>query len=145
MKKSESKLNIWRRDRFLPMRITNIPKNLQIIRRNIKYSYQRIVRGFADLDAWDLDYYYTNIITGTLNYLADHHTSIPYDFEDTIDENPNGWEIWLRETANYFTKASELEDEFEWKKEWKEVKNEVYELRREGLYRLFLRWNDLWD
>ena len=139
-------MNVWK-GMFLRWRYpSNWLENIRQIPRSIKWSYQRITRGFADVDVFNLDYYLSGIIIGSLNHLADHHFGVPYAFSDTMDDNPDGWTVWLRDTASKFEEADKIEDsdfiEFE---QVKANQDKAAGLRKEGLERLSEYWGCLWD
>lgn len=81
--------------------------------RNLRWAYQRIVRGYADIDVCDMDRYLTRIIPPMLRAMADEKVGAypgcePYDTWEK-------WQAWLRQTAD--TVESLQED-------WAETKNE---------------------
>jgi len=82
-------------------------KNIRMFFRSFKYAYQRITKGFCDMDIWDLDNYYLNIFTGTLNYLANYHMGYPDRSPYETDEK---WTKHLRETADCFYRANEMNE-----------------------------------
>lgn len=54
----------------------------------IRYSRQRIVRGYADCDWWDMYTYLQRVIADMLQDMRDHHIGSPaYLGESRIDEN----------------------------------------------------------
>lgn len=75
--------------------------------RNFKYAYQRITRGYADIDIWDFDYYLSYIISNGAKHLADTTCSHP------IDKTYEEWQEYLREMASHFDKMIELQENFE--------------------------------
>ena len=79
-------------------------KNIRMFFRSFKYAYQRITRGWADCDTWDLDNYYLDLFNGTLNHLAEHHMGYPGNDEFDTDEK---WTAYLKEMAQQFYRANE--------------------------------------
>ena len=79
-------------------------KNIRMFFRSIKYAYQRITKGYADCDTFNLDNYYLNIFTGTLNHLADNHWGYPGNDEFPDDES---WTKYLKEMAQLFYQSQE--------------------------------------
>lgn len=79
-------------------------KNIKMFFHSFKYAYQRVTKGYADCDTFDLDSYYLNIFNGTLNYLADNHWGYPGNKEFDTDEK---WTAYLKEMANCFYRANE--------------------------------------
>lgn len=73
--------------------------------RNIKFAYQRVTKGYCDYDCYDLDSYYTAIITNTLRELAAHHYSHPFGME------PEEWTEKLNDIASKIENSSEKYEE----------------------------------
>lgn len=97
-------------------------KNIRMFFRSIKYAYQRITKGYANCDTFDLDNYYLNIFTGTLNHLADNHWGWPGNEEFPEDED---WIKYLKEMALKFYNANESNEAYptpEADKWWKWIK-----------------------
>jgi hypothetical protein len=143
-------------------------KNIKMFIRSIKYAYQRITRGWANCDTWDLDDYYEHIIADTLNYLADNHMGYPGNNEFPDDEI---WTKYLKDMAQKFYNGNEANDVYptpEGNKWWKwiedhpdEYSNNPYsksmsdeeyanaikreEDIKEGLKMLIPVWKNLWD
>ena len=84
-------------------------KNIRMFFRSIKYAYQRITKGYANCDTFDLDNYYLNIFTGTLNHLADNHWGCPGNEEFPKDED---WTKYLKEMALKFYNANESNEAY---------------------------------
>lgn len=62
-------------------------KNIRMFFRSIKYAYQRITKGFAYCDTWDLDDYYTHLFVDSLKMYSEHMNGWPQskefpEFED---------------------------------------------------------------
>ena len=133
-------LNVWNEDRFYG----NIFHRIKMFFKCVKWSYQRIVRGYADTDVWSLDWFYSKLFANTLRHLADHHCGVPQEFNDTIDENPDGWARWLYDTAHCFEEADRLEDTINLDNH-KRVQKEIDDWRKEGLHRIGNYWGNLWD
>ena len=140
-------MNIWKYANPMPWRyLSNWRRNFKSFFRCIKWSKQRIVRGYADIDVWNFDNYLYNIIIGGLNHLADHHTSIPVFFEKTIDQNQDGWTNRLHETAELFEESKRLlDDQFCDLESMEQKYQRAVEFRRRGFDRLHEYWGDLWD
>ena len=79
-------------------------KNARMFFRSFKYAYQRITRGWANCDTWDLDSYYSKIFNGTLNYLADNHWGYPGNNQFPDDES---WTKYLKVMAQKFYQCDE--------------------------------------
>ena len=84
-------------------------KNARMFFRSFKYAYQRITKGYANCDTFDLDSYYLDIFSGTLNHLADNHWGYPGNDEFPTDES---WTAYLKELAHKFYLANESNDAY---------------------------------
>ena len=84
-------------------------KNCKMFFRSFKFAWQRITRGYADCDTWDLDTFYLYMFRDTLNHLADHHYGYPGDEEFPEDED---WTKYLKNMADKFDQANEAEARF---------------------------------
>ena len=62
--------NVWDKSDFWyeRKRPWNIPR---LVLRNIKYSWQRITRGYCDKDLWSIDYWFMNLIPDMLQQFKD--------------------------------------------------------------------------
>ena len=81
--------------------------------RNLRWACQRMVRGYADVDVYDMDRYLTRIIPPMLRAMADeavgsYSSREPYDTWEK-------WQAWLRQTADTVESLQE---------NWAETKNE---------------------
>lgn len=84
--------------------IFGVVANLKSIPRKLKWAHQRITRGWADRDTWDLDSSILEYLNGTIQYLADHHYGFPGHGRFDSDEK---WTEYLREMASCFYRAEE--------------------------------------
>lgn len=95
--------NIWDKYWF---RISQPIQTIKNAGRRIRWSVQRIKRGWADCDTWNLDYSLAQYLYGTLNYLANNTYGWPsYDF-DTYDD----WVNALRSAAQHMYDSCEEND-----------------------------------
>lgn len=76
---------------------------------NLKYAWQRAIRGYCDRDIWNLDIFYSDLFYQTLNKLADDTNDYP-GIEPW--ETPEKWEEYLREMASLF-KSCEKDEAFD--------------------------------
>ena len=65
----------------------NIKDNIKLFFRRFKWAYQRIIRGFCDMDTWDLDDYYTHLFVDSLKMYSKYMNGWPQskefpEFED---------------------------------------------------------------
>lgn len=102
---------------------SNWIKNCRLFFRRYKWAYQRVTKGFADCDVWDLDVYYLHLFYATLNHLAD----ITHGYPGTTEfPTPEVWDKYLRDMAMDFYKANESNDYYEHPAQdvwWEEVKD----------------------
>lgn len=98
-----------------PLNVFNNPKLplkypsnwIRIIRmnlRNLKYAYQRVTRGVADCDYWDLDHYFLRIFVEGLDLLRKNTHGYPGDAEF---DTPEKWDAYLKEMQDCFYRADE--------------------------------------
>ena len=66
--------------------------------RNIKYSVQRIRRGYSDHDLYDLNSYLATLLAESLSDFAQTTISIPTEYDENIDL----WRNVVRATADSF-------------------------------------------
>lgn len=105
-------LNIFRNDyKFYRSPIRWIKTSL----RNIKYAWQRAVRGYSDYDLYDLYSFYEHLFVGSLRDFACKTCSFPgvAPFE-TCEK----WEAYVREIAQHFYNSIESNEVF--KNEWED-------------------------
>ena len=63
--------------------------------RCLKWAKQRVVRGYADCDVWNLDSWFSKVVSGALMNLAENHHGWP----DSFFETPEEWTAWLNKAA----------------------------------------------
>lgn len=73
-------------------------KSIKLMYRRCKWAWQRITRGYADCDIWDLDDYFADLISHALWTFSDNATGWPDYRFDTFEE----WKDYIREIGNYF-------------------------------------------
>ena len=81
-------------------------KWLKYFFRSFKNAYQRAVKGYCNMDLWNLAVYYTKIISGSLRELAEHHYGYPIGMEseewtDILKEIAYNMEESLEDNDNY--------------------------------------------
>lgn len=148
-------------------------KWIEYLFRSFKYAYQRAIKGYCDIDLWDLNAYYTEIISKTLRELAGCHCAYPggmepeewtdilndiaYNLEESIEDNSypmpkfEAWQECIltkpdvnsKEYGAWFEKLRRLSYEKD-----KEIfeQREYMEMRKDkALDMLKEYWYDLWD
>lgn len=100
---------------------SNWLKNIKTIGRGIKWSYQRITKGYCDRDTWNLDRSICDYLYGTLKQLSATSHSWPDNKFKTFEE----WHDYLSKMADFFYKAN-LENNY--------YKNEYEEKYLNGFY-----------
>ena len=96
----------------------NIYSNIRLFFRRFKWAYQRAVRGYADMDTWNMDSWLVNLFSDSLNHLADHHWGYPGTDEFPDDEK---WTQYLKDMAQLFYQSDESNNYYptpEWDKYW---------------------------
>ena len=89
--------------------------------RDIKWRYQRAKRGYADIDVWDIDYWFMNIIPKMLTQLRDTTHGAPVLTAEGAT-NENYFEIWKGILNKMIYLANEMnEDTCHWKNEFEEA------------------------
>lgn len=74
-----NKLNVFHHDWCSWRSISGVKENVKTFLRGFKFAYQRVTRGFCDLDWWDLDHYYLELLHSTLKHFAENTISYPMD------------------------------------------------------------------
>lgn len=113
-KRKNIDLNVWHRDWIKAWSFTAIKENIKHFFKTIKYSFQRIRRGYCDSDLWCLDYYYLSLFYKTITDFAKNCYGYPckgkwYTYEK--------WTEYLNDMAACFYQANEdsgyYENEYE--------------------------------
>ena len=116
-----------------------------------KWGWQRVTRGFADCDTWNLDMHLLNYMSDTIHYLADNLNGWPQSKEFPEFED---WQKYLREMANHFYRANENNEcfpfPFENDEDFTLEKLEAYDKQfndefHAGLQMLEKHFWNLWD
>ena len=79
--------------------IRNLPKNIESVIRRFKWAYQRITKGYANCDLWNLDHYLAKLIASAVRELAETGMGFPGDEEFPTEES---WEEYLKTIADFF-------------------------------------------
>lgn len=77
-----------------------IDKKIKQFFRNIKWAWQRVTKGYADYDTWDLDYWLVRLLPQAIRTLESGLHGHPYDM--TEEE----WHAYLLEMAAHFENYS---------------------------------------
>ncbi|MCM1048532.1 MAG: hypothetical protein NC433_08910 [Clostridiales bacterium] len=85
--------NIWNKYEFVSevkgkhfIMLWKLPKYLK---RRLKWSLQRITRGFSEMDIWSMDTYLQTLIPDMLQYLKEHRMGSPSHLSRTDNPNDN--------------------------------------------------------
>ena len=70
-------------------------------KRNLKSKIQRFIRGYADEDVWQMDYWFINIIPKMLRQLRDKGMGYPSKFKSKEE-----WHNELNKIIYYFEQAN---------------------------------------
>jgi len=95
---------------------------------DLKFRCQRFLRGWADIDCWDIDYWFLNTIVPMLTYLKNNLHSHPVDI--TEEE----WKSILEKMIECFTEANEdtCSHKNRYEEEYMRYLNEYYSMLRSG-------------
>lgn len=77
--------------------------NIKQFFRNCKYAWQRATKGYSDWDIWDLDTYYSDLISNSMLQFADEINS-----RMTYDE----WVEKIRSIAHKIKASNDYEDKY---------------------------------
>lgn len=85
------------------------PGSLRYLYLPFKWGWQRVTRGFADCDTWNLDMHLLNHMSDTIRYLAKNAHGWPQgkEFPEYSD-----WQKCLNEMADHFYRANENNEYF---------------------------------
>lgn len=88
--------------------------------RALKWARQRVVRGYADCDVWNLDNWFSDVVSGALTHLAEHHCGWP----DHLFKTPEEWTAWLKKAAAAI-KMMDEEEQDKVNKYWPPYRDEL--------------------
>ena len=80
------------------------PKNIRMFFRSFKYAYQRVTRGVADCDYWDLDHYFLEVFVQGLDLLIKKQHGYPGNEQFPT---PESWDKYLQDMRDCFYRANE--------------------------------------
>jgi len=147
-------LNVWKIPIYEPW--YRVDKKLKTICRKIKWSFQRITKGYCEYDTWDLDTHYCRYFRDTVEYLRKHCHGYPFGHTE------ESWDLTLKQMSECFNKAQEdvpniYEDEYfyanprteELRKKYFDEEDRIHKYHQdnltEGLRLLVKNFNNLWD
>lgn len=128
-------------------------RNLRQLCRNLKFAYQRVTRGYSDLDVWNLDDFLTQVIadgTRQLSETANGISNYHYDASKE-DEGYGDWVAYLKEMSTHFQNSiDDVENPYEFNdKRWydQEIKNAKFQDDefQKGWEMLHKVYHELWD
>lgn len=145
---------------YLPW--THPISNIKTFFRSVKYSYQRITRGFSDYDVWELDSYLSLILSETFKHLSKTNHGHPYDLsEDEWDNLLLDMSEKALQMSPFYEFDNEYEDELlfdyeegrikqdncfdAWKDREDEINKCMVQCKDEVMEFLKERFYDLWD
>lgn len=142
-------LNVWKRGWCKAISWVAFRENVKNFFRCIKYSIQRIIKGYCDYDIWNLDSYMATSIGTMLVDLSENSTSYPMEYKNSKDWEKElylaGASLYYSIEENDFEKNPyELGDPNFWS--WEQKRHEL----RKGCMKDSLSWisehfYDLWD
>ena len=133
-----------------PSLYTHAPRNpikwIKWLLKNHKWAKQRINRGYADCDVWELNDFITEILQGGLRQLAEKHEGIPLKF---VEEAHGNDELASKQYAEYLNRIADLLVEASSTKEEVNYWSTEAARRQLALHRAFHLlekiYFDLWD
>lgn len=72
--------------------------------RSFRWAWQRSVRGYADCDWWNLDYWFIDVLAPMFEEYAEKHIGYPGEINGFTDEQ---WAAYLKDIASHLRNASE--------------------------------------
>lgn len=132
-------------------------KSLKDIGREIKWAYQRVVRGWDDTAVWSVDQWLDGMMPDILNTLKLEKQGTPSVFfmDDEIDENGNvseenhkkaheRWNKELDKMIGGFVASRKLRDlDYNWRD--KREEQAIKKVFDEGMQSFVKHYHSLWD
>lgn len=130
--------------------------SLKYFFKSLKWGWQRATRGYCDLDLWNLDNFYTNLLEASLKDFADMNK-----MGHPEGMKPEEWDQKIRDISMYFARSkddayvneyedclfdlkdTEMRDNYVTREE--EIYRERVDNRRLGFKKLLEVYDDLWD
>lgn len=121
--------NVWNRYDFVSesmgKRFIHPWRLVKYLKRSLKWSWQRIVRGFSDGDIWWMHDYLQMLLPDMLQYLKDHRMGSPVSLSLTDDPHDDScheeWDkildqmiFWWREAYEYSSSRKNPYEERYW-------------------------------
>lgn len=104
-----------------------IKEKFLAIFKNIKYIYQRAIKGYCDGDLWDLSFFFSELIPVCLEQFSKVTHSHPYD--TTYEE----WQEYLLKIARLIRESAEDSPEID--KKIEEISNESDTSRNSAIFK----------
>ena len=112
--KQRNKLNVFQKS---PYKWWHFWDRIKFHKRDLKFAWQRVTRGYCDADAWDLDHFYLQLFVDSLTTFKENLHGAPSDLfnSETEDENKQiqPWVDYLERMIRYFSEAIEENHAFE--------------------------------
>ena len=110
-------------------------------RRREKFKRQRVNRGFADWDWWDLDYFYLNLFVSSLRHYAKNTT----DFSESLAPTYEEYQARILRLADMFEKLANWEEDNVERRDYEQEAKELNELTKAAFAELAEVFWSLWD
>lgn len=111
-------------------------RKIKDMRRKVQWSYQRVTRGYSDLDSWNLNSFVAGVVAGVVKQMRENGFGYPADL--TEDE----WQDILLKIEDGFRAATDL---YEMNYDGRKEADALEATFREGMD-LFSKWfHSLWD
>ena len=110
-------------------------------RRREKFKRQRINRGFADWDWWNLDYFYLNLFVSSLRHYAKNTIGYSPSLAPTYEE----YQARILRLADMFEKLANWEEDNVERRDYEQEAKELDELTKAAFAELAEVFWSLWD
>ena len=110
-------------------------------RRRAKWKRQRINRGFADWDWWNLDYFYLNLFVSSLRHYANNTIGYSPSLAPTYEE----YQARILRLADMFEELADWEENNAERCDFEQESKEKDELTKKAFTELAEVFWSLWD
>ena len=102
-------LNVFKYGYLSPKYPVNWFHNLRQFFRNIRYAFQRAMKGYCDYDLWDVDTFHTNLIIDGLTDFKKDNNGFPGEFLD-LPDGAEKWDSIIDEIILHFRNYRDVDD-----------------------------------
>jgi hypothetical protein len=115
-------------------------RSVFLYRRNLRWAYQRVTRGWAQCDAWSMDYFLSPVIAEMARRLK--NGPCPGEPGESFEESQKKWDAILDQIADGFDAGYKISD-----MKWEDEKERrLLQKKFDAGFRLFHKWYfSLWN